>query len=157
MKKTLALISMVLFAAIASAQTSKEIYNKYSDKSGVSAVYVSPAMFKLMKVLPDINVKDGNVNITKMVQSLDGMYILNTENSSVGDSIYKEVDRMVKAGKYEVLLESKENGEVARIYSVGKGDCITDLVLLTGEGKETSFIAISGKIDAEDLAKLLKE
>ena len=49
MKKIIAISVMLLIAVGAFAQEGKRLYNKYSAQEGVSAVYISPAMFKLMK------------------------------------------------------------------------------------------------------------
>ena len=59
MKKIIIIAAAILMTASAFAQDGKSIYNKYSDEAGVSAVYISPAMFRLMGRLPDIEVTDG--------------------------------------------------------------------------------------------------
>ena len=57
--KRLAIIIMFLAAAAmsAAAQDGKEIYNRYSGKKGVSSVYISPTMFKMMKSLPEVSME----------------------------------------------------------------------------------------------------
>ncbi|MBR2063830.1 MAG: DUF4252 domain-containing protein, partial [Bacteroidales bacterium] len=47
MKKIMTIAFVLLFSVGAYAQEGKRLYNKYSDTEGVSAVYISPAMFKL--------------------------------------------------------------------------------------------------------------
>ena len=57
------------------AQTGKSLYEKYSDLEGVEAVYISPAMFKMIGRL-NLEMGDEDVDIARLVRSLKGMYIL---------------------------------------------------------------------------------
>ena len=60
MKRIIATALMLLMTVGAFAQEGKRLYNKYSDQDGVSAVYISPAMFKLIGQLPDINIESAD-------------------------------------------------------------------------------------------------
>jgi hypothetical protein len=155
--KKLAIIAGLLLAICTStfAQSGKNIYNKYSDSKGASAVYISPSMFKLIGKLPDIDVADGEVNLTPVVKSLEGMYLISIEDSKDCKSLKEDVETMVKAGKYELLMETKEDGETVRIHVINSGEYITSLVILTSERDETTFISFDGKIRQEDIEKLL--
>jgi predicted nucleic acid-binding Zn-ribbon protein len=155
--KKLAIIAGLLLAICTStfAQSGKNIYNKYSDSKGASAVYISPSMFKLIGKLPDIDVADGEVNLTPVVKSLEGMYLISIEDSKDCKNLKEDVETMVKAGKYELLMETKEDGETVRIHVINSGEYITSLVILTSERDETTFISFDGKIRQEDIEKLL--
>ena len=155
--KKLAIIAGLLLAICTStfAQSGKNIYNKYSDSKGASAVYISPSMFKLIGKLPDIDVADGEVNLTPVVKSLEGMYLISIEDSKDCKNLKEDVETMVKTGKYELLMETKEDGETVRIHVINSGEYITSLVILTYERDETTFIAFDGKIRREDVEKLL--
>ena len=76
MKKTIVIAAMMLFSLCGFAQTAKSIYNRYSEAEKVSAVYISPAMFKLMGSIPAFELVDEDVNITPIINSLEGRYIL---------------------------------------------------------------------------------
>ncbi|MBQ0043741.1 MAG: DUF4252 domain-containing protein [Bacteroidales bacterium] len=157
MKRIIMIAMLAIVSFTAFAQTSRDIYEKYSDMPGTSAVYISPLMFKMMKALPDMHVGSGkDVNITSMIASLDGMFILEVEGSAA-KGLNSEAEKLVKSGKFGLMMEAKDNGENTRIYSVEKGEYITDLVLLTSGGSETTFIAISGKLRSDDIARLLED
>ena len=67
MKKILIIIAFLLLAMEAFGQSAKDLYNKYSDLNGVSAVYVSPAMFRMIGKLPDVDMESESgekVNLT---------------------------------------------------------------------------------------------
>ncbi len=155
--KKLAIIAGLLLAICTStfAQSGKSIYNKYSDSKGASAVYISPSMFKLIGKLPDIDVADGEVNLTPVVKSLEGMYLISIEDSKDSKKLKEDAEAMVKSGKYELLMETKEDGETVRIHVINSGEYVTSLVILTSERDETTFIAFDGKIRQEDIEKLL--
>ena len=72
MKKIYAIIAAIALAVPAFAQGGKELYNKYSDLPGVSAVYISPAMFRLIGRIPDVDLADEDVNFTPIIKSMNG-------------------------------------------------------------------------------------
>ena len=85
MKKIYAIAIMLLITAGAYAQSGKALYNKYSDFEGVSAVYISPAMFRMIGQLPDLNVEasDGEkVDIAPLIRSFEGFYLLDVSDKS---------------------------------------------------------------------------
>ena len=78
MKRIIILAVLILSATMASAQEGKNIYNKYSGGEGVSAVYISPSMFKIIGKLPDLEIEtaDGNsMNIAPLISSFQGFYM----------------------------------------------------------------------------------
>ena len=97
MKRILLLAVLLLGALTASAQSGKSIYQKYSDADNVSAVYISPAMFRLIGKIPDLEVGDNNVNLAPLIRSLSGLYIINSENPRVNDKLSSEVSRFISS------------------------------------------------------------
>ena len=104
---------MLLIAVGAFAQEGKRLYNKYSDMDGVSAVYISPTMFKLMGQLPDLDVEmaDGEkMNVAPLVRSFDGFYLLDVPDKSGAAALKQDVQSLIKSGHFEMLMEAKDNG-----------------------------------------------
>ncbi len=157
MKKT-SILAVLLLALCASAfaQDGKRIYNKYSDNKGVSAVYISPAMFKLMGKLPEIDVAEGDIDLTPVIREMEGMYLISIEDSKAGKELKLDAEKMVKNGRYERLMEAKEEGEAVKIYVISDDGYVTSLVLIASESDETTFIALDGKIKQEDLEILIQ-
>lgn len=153
MKKIISIAAFLLLAVAAFAQDGKSIYNKYSDSKDVSAVYISPAMFKLIGRLPDMRMGDASRNFTPIVRSLKGLYIISSESAAVTSSLEADVARLVKRGHYEMFMEAKENGETVRMYTVSAEDIVTSLVLLTSSG---TFICLDGNMSMEALMKLVE-
>lgn len=155
MKKIYAIIAAIALAIPAFAQNGKELYNKYSDLPGVSAVYISPAMFRLIGKIPDVELADEDVNFTPIIKSMNGFYLLSTENAATGEKLYSEVSRGLKGSKYELLMEAKEDGEVMRLYSVGDEKTVSSLVMLAKDGTETTFLSIDGQMDRSKLEEVI--
>lgn len=157
MKKILVIAATLLLTATAFAQDGKAIYNKYSDAKDVSGVYISPAMFRLIGKVPDMEIADEDINLTGIIKSLTGLYIIDSENVSINENIKRDAEKFVKDGKYELLMEVKENSEVTHIYITGKNDNISSFVLISYEPDECTFICIDGQISREKLEKIIAE
>jgi len=150
---------MLLLAVGAFAQEGKKLYNKYSDQEGVSAVYISPAMFKLVGQLPDINVDMANgekMDVAPLVRSFSGFYMLSFEQKSPASTeLYKEVTAMVNKGNFELLMEVKDSGSTIRMYTLGDEKTVSSFVCIINEVDETMFFSLEGSMDRSDLEKLI--
>lgn len=157
MKKFYILMAMLLVSVSALAQNGRSLYNKYSDNANVEAVYISPAMFRLIGKIPDVQMNDQSVNLAPVIKSLSGLYILSIKESRIAQELTDDVNRFIKKGQYELLMEAKDNGEVTRMYTVGDDFTVNSFVLLAREGDEVNFICIDGTIPRDQLESLLAE
>lgn len=160
MKKIITIMIALLMAVTTFAQSGKELYNKYSDLDGVSAVYVSPAMFRMIGKIPDIDMEaknGGKVNLTPIIKDMTGFYLLDADESQVADKLYAEVKRLLDSKKFELLFEAKEDGEVTRLFSTGSGKTVSSVVLTTKEAGEFTFMCLEGNMDREQLENILAE
>ena len=159
MKKIITIALILLLTVGAFAQEGKRLYNKYSDQEGVSAVYISPAMFKLIGQLPDINVEtaDGKkMDMAPLIRSFSGFYMLNFENkSALSAELYKEVTAMVNKSNFELLMEVKEDGSTVRMYTLGDEKVVNSFVCLVNEDDQTMFFCLEGTMNRSDLEKLM--
>ena len=110
MKKFILVAAMMITSVAAFAQSGKSIYQKYSDCEKVSAVYISPAMFKLIGQIPDLEIEDESVDLTPVIKTLKGLYLINSENPDIRESVVRDVERFVDSADYELLMEVKEEG-----------------------------------------------
>ena len=150
---------MLLIAVGAFAQEGKRLYNKYSDQEGVSAVYISPAMFKLMGQLPDINVEtaDGKkMDMAPLVRSFSGFYMLSFEKKSAASAeLYKEVTSLVNKGNFELLMEVKDDGSTIRMYTLGDEKVVSSFVCIVNEEDGMMFFSLEGSMNRSDVEKLI--
>lgn len=159
MKRIFIITAILLFLCpfLSFAQNGKSIYQKYSDAEDVSAVYISPAMFRLIGKIPDLEVNDSDVNLAPVVRSLTGMYILNSENQTINANLRNDVDRFIRGGRYELLMEAKDDGEVVRMYTVGDSKTIESFVMIAVDGGEVTFICLDGQMPRDETEKLIIE
>ena len=155
MKKLYILVVMLLVSVAAIAQDGRSRYNKYSDYDNVEAVYISPAMFRLMGRIPDMELQDGSVNLGPIIKTLSGLYILSIKEEATAANLYDDVKRFIQKGDYELLMEAKESGEVMRLYTVGDEKIVNSLVMLAREGNETSFICLDGTMPRDQLEDII--
>ena len=147
-------------AAGAFAQEGKRLYNKYSDSEGVSAVYISPAMFKLIGQIPELNVDMGNgekMDLVPLIRSFTGFYMLDISDASAVSSLRKDVNAMISKGRYELLMEVKEEGDDLHIYTAGNEKIIESFVFIASDGDSVQFICIDGAMNRSDVEKLIVE
>lgn len=157
MKRIIIIATLLLASILSFAQNGKSIYQKYSDAENVSAVYISPAMFRLIGKIPDLKVEDSDVNLAPIIQSLGGLYILSSENPRINAQLKSDAERFIKGGEYELLMEAKDNGETVRMYTVGTEKVVHSFVMLAIDGDEINFICVDGKMDRDDLEKLMAD
>lgn len=151
----LIIVSTILFAVSAFSQNGSALYNKYSDEKGVEAVYISGAMFRMIGRIPDLEIGDKDMNIAPVIRRLSGFFVLSTENPSVSERLFKDVSDYIKKGRFELLMEAKDSGEVMRMYTVTEKEMIKSFVMVETEGSETNVICFDGKIPRAELDKLL--
>lgn len=150
--KQISLIIIALMASIAmQAQDYKSLYQKYSDDERVTAVYISPAMFKLIGKLPEVKIEDNGVDFGPMIKSMTGFYLLQTEDKDLADKIFKDVSKVVNGHKFETLMEVKDKGERVNVFSLGDKNFLKSLLFTAFQGNETTFISIDGLIKRDDV------
>ena len=157
MKRIYALLVMLAVSVAAFAQNGRSLYNKYSDYDNVEAVYISPAMFRLIGKIPDMELQEGNVNLGPIIKSLTGLYILSTTREDIAANLAADVNHFIQRGSYELLMEAKDNGEVMRLYTVGDEQIVNSLVMLARDAAETSFICLDGTMPRDELETLIAE
>ena len=157
MKRIYALLVMLAVSVAAVAQNGRSLYNKYSDYDNVEAVYISPAMFRLMGKIPDMELQEENVNLGPIIKSLTGLYILSTTREDIAADLAADVNHFIQRGSYELLMEAKDNGEVMRLYTVGDEQIVNSLVMLARDAAETSFICLDGTMPRDQLEAVIAE
>ena len=158
MKRIIIFAILLLSATIASAQEGKNIYNKYSGGQGISAVYISPSMFKIIGKLPDLQMETGDdksINLPSLINTFQGFYMLEISNPTTVSAINKDVASMISKGKYELMMEVKDEGETLRIYTYGNDKTIESFVFIASDGGSLQFICIDGAMKRSDIENLI--
>lgn len=158
MKRIIVVTLMLLIAMVASAQEGKNIYNKYSGNKGVSAVYISPAMFRMIGNLPDLQVETANgesMNLAPLIKTFKGFYMLDISESYLVSTLRRDVENMIGNGRYELLMEVKDEEDTVNMYIVGNDKIIESFVFLASDGESVQFICIDGDMSRNEVEKLI--
>ena len=157
MKRLFIIAALLLTGIMAHAQDSKTIYNKFSDEAGVSAVYISPSMFKLIGKLPEIEIGDygQKVDITPIVNTLKGFYLLNTSEQGIIKRLNSDVKSLLGKGSYELMMEAKQDGETVRFYTDGDDSIVRSFVMMALDADSATVISMDGLINRDALERLL--
>ena len=157
MKRLFFIAALLLTGIMAHAQDSKSIYNKFSDENGVSAVYISPSMFKMIGKLPEIEIGDygQKVDITPIVNTLKGFYLLNTSDQGIIRRLNSDVKSLLGKGSYELMMEAKQDGETVRFYTDGDDSIVRSFVMMAMDAGSATFISMDGLINRDALERML--
>ena len=142
------------------------LFAKWSVKEGVTATYISQAMFKMIGKIPQIELKRP-VDLSPIIQTLDGLYMLEFAKewtSNLAGTSYTHTQRYERNTQFGglkmdiqdyladsgyVLLMEKRDGElVPRLYVAGDGKIVTGFVLVRMDVDYNygQFVCIEGKI-----------
>lgn len=146
----------------------KALYRKYENNPAVTTVYVSSAMFDLLRNL-DVSVTgsvqvDGDGGSTDVdteelsqmfatISSLTGLYILSTEDQAVASDMRQNIR---VDGDYVQLMKVKDGGDkVDFYYKSPDGKRIVEFLMLADSDEETVVIQFeSDSLTFDDVAGL---
>ena len=153
MKKIVLVASLILLAFTSWAQTAgQSIYKKFADEKKVSGVYISPAMFSIVKRLPDMDDED-----IKAIKSLSGFYVMEITNNAVAAKVKNEVNSLVPKNGYELYMEAVDEDEKMQIFCYREAGLIKSIILLAVEPDETEFVCIEGEMSEEMLQSIMDD
>ena len=145
MKRIILTLCMTMIACM-TAFSQKALFEKYSETDGVSTVYISRNMMRMMG-----NVKAGNKDISKVAGRLDYLQILSCERPSLIPSIKKSAQNIFNQQKYSIVMQVNEGGEHTTIYERHYPNGKNEFSLLAIERNEITIINLLGNISLQDI------
>ncbi len=127
------------------------IFDKYSDMQNVSSVFISKAMIEMQ---PKLYTND--VYIGKVAGKLDGVYVISTLDNKIKQNLRKDIDDLIKKGKYELLMKQKGITSSSAFYIRKKGDRIQELVMISDGAAKLNFTQLVGDLTLEDIQNITK-
>ena len=121
-------------------------------------MYISPSMFKIIGKLPDLEVETAegeSMNLAPLISSFKGFYMLDISNPATISAIDKDVASMISKGRYELMMEVKDEGESLHIYTSGNEKLIESFVFIASDGDTLQFICIDGEMNRSNFEKLI--
>ncbi|MCD8031401.1 MAG: DUF4252 domain-containing protein [Bacteroides sp.] len=127
------------------------IFDKYNDMQNVSSVFISKAMIEMQ---PKLYTND--VYIGKVAGKLDGVYVISTLDNKIKQNLRKDIDDLIKKGKYELLMKQKGITSSSAFYIRKKGDRIQELVMISDGASKLNFTQLVGDLTLEDIQNITK-
>jgi Domain of unknown function (DUF4252) len=154
MKKLIIALALILFSFIVNGQNSAvdQLFAKYADKDGFTAVSISKGMFNLFA-----GENESKDEFNKAVKGLESIRILTPDETVQKGSLnfYKEICKSLPIAQYEELMSVKEKDQVFKMLIRKKGNVITEFLMIGG-GNDNVLICITGNIDLKSISKLSK-
>jgi len=154
MKKLIVSITLILVSFMVSAQNSAvdQLFAKYADKDGFTAVSISKGMFNLFA-----GENESKDEFSKAVKGLESIRILTPDETLQKGNLnfYKEISKNLPMAQYEELMSVKEKDQVFKMLIRKKGNVITEFIMIGG-GKDNVLICITGIINLKSISKLSK-
>lgn len=149
MKRIYTLTLLLTFAIIGAAAQISEFFDRYSDTDGVTSVYISKSLLRMM---PDIET-DG-VDIKGISGKLESIRILSTEDKSMAEKMANDLTKDLRKNDYEELLRVNESKEKTMIYMKSGKNGLNEYLLINQEPDEFNIIRIVGTITPADIQKV---
>ena len=153
MKKLILSLVLVFSANTFFAQN---VFDKFEDQEGITAVVVNKKMFSL---LSKMEVKDKeSQQYVNLIKKLDNLRVFVTQSDKKSDEMRSISDKYVKSASLEELMKINEKGKSVKIYvKSGASDSQIKELLMFVEGtgnEETVLMSLLGDFDLNELSVL---
>jgi len=156
--KTVLSMLLLLVATVTNAQVSKldKIFDTYQEAKGVTSIKIGKPMFNMINKMNLGDDKDME-QIKPLLTKINSIKMLIVEDS-VHSKVKDEVKQAFSNIKYEELMAIHSDGSRIKFLAENTADSVLNNLLLdiSSEGS-TIFMILDGKINYEDLNKLVEE
>jgi len=123
----------------------------FANMNNVSSVYISKAMIEMN---PELYTKD--VNVGKLAKQLELVQILSTMDNGIKREMRRDIESVVRAQKYELLM--KQKGIVSRMafYVKRKGETVQDLIMVVDGAATLKYVRLVGDMTIKDIQNIMK-
>lgn len=155
--KTILSTLMLLLATLAHAQVSKlnEIFDRYQEAKGVTSIKIGKPMFNMIN-----NLKLGDEKmdqIKPLLTKINSIKMLIVEGDS-HSTISEEVKTAFSGIHYEELMVIHSDGDRIKFLAENtSANVLNNLLLDISSDGDTIFMILEGRIDYDDLNKLIQE
>ncbi len=151
MKKFIIYLCMMLLTSVSFAQSNP--FEKFTEMDGVTSVYISKNMLKMMPKSANMNY--GGVNVGNFIHKLSSIYIISTENQSIGKQLISIANNQVRHG-YELLMRVKsEDNDNVNFYMKGRPESIRELIMtVASKDDDNVVIQFLGDFTMKDVEQM---
>ena len=149
-------IILFLILSISNTMFSQNIFDKYEEKSDVSAVIVSQKMFEMFSNI-DTTDKEAK-DFMQIAKKLTSLKMFSTENNKVANQMKADVITYKNNAGLEELIRVKDNSSLSKFYiKPGQNSkTVSELLIYIDKNteKNTIILLLKGEINLDDLGKL---
>lgn len=130
-------------------------FSQYADDDKFTSVYISNRMFNLFSKAVEDDKEDREIK--QAISKLKGIRILSSDKLADGKKMYQEAARSLPLKGYEELMVVKREGHhELKFLIIEAGGKISELLMLSGGGKDFFMLSMIGDIDLKQISKLSK-
>lgn len=152
MKRIYIFALLLTIAMLGASAQLKDFFNRYDDTDGVTSVYISKSLLRMM---PDID--NDLIEIKGVAGKLDNLYILTTKKKSMIEKLKSDATAAMRNKGYEELLRVNENKEKTLIYTKNGANGVNEYLILNHKSDEFNAILIVGRITPADIRKIIDD
>ena len=149
MKRIYIIAMLIAMTAMSASAQAVKFFEKYEDEDDVTSVYVSKAILKMM---PDINT--GDMDFSDVAGKIECIRVLTADRVEIAGKLRADADKVIKEGKYELLVKVSEGKEKTNIYMKSDKDGMNEYIILNGSPNDFNAILIAGTLTPADVQKM---
>ncbi|MFC2710415.1 DUF4252 domain-containing protein [Hoylesella oralis] len=155
MKKLIFALFLLCAAQTSFAQKAHDIFEQFKDKPKVEYVHIPRIMLNMARKFMK---NDEDKDAIRIIKHIDSVRVLDLEECSadVKAEFYNETKNFNAKG-YDELISTIEDGDKTLILTKGKGDTITELLILETGKDDCELVQIKGKITQAEIDQIIKE
>lgn len=130
--------------------------DKFSNIEGVQAMTLDKSMLSMAAQMGgEVNL--GNGLEGDALKAIDKLHIATGSSKTFAQLVEQDIATIKAGTTYKLVVEEKEEGERAAIFSRGDEKIITEILLFATEEGETSVVKIEGKFTPELLQSIVNK
>lgn len=146
MKKRVVFFILVAILMALNASAQSKLYDKYSDKEGITIVYMTKAMISLIPNIQGVDIKS--------ISNLNEVFIFSSKNRSVFEQLQAEEKALLVDSEYVEMMKVKDDDDRVNFYIKETSEGITELLICVESESEFTIIQLVGMINLEDISDL---
>jgi len=90
------------------------------------------------------------------IKSMKILTLNTTTNSQAKVSFQKELNSLLKRGRYEQMMETRNKSDQSTVYGYTDNKGVAHLLIIVNSDAEMSLLVMRGNLTHEDLEKIAK-
>lgn len=159
MKKVILILALAFVSNISFSQS---MFDKLEDLDEVSSVVVSKDAFEMLSKFKVDDADNEAMEVFKMIQDLQELKVLSTENASIASQMESLVKTAVSKNNLTELMRVKDKDSRVKIYvkSTKNNDFVSEVLMFVKDknskkgSPESVIVSLTGNIDINKMSKL---